>query len=71
MKKRKYEFDLNDIVAIIELLCVIGIICGLDMCVPFIIACTIGLIIGIRVKRINICVINIAIIILNIYYLVG
>lgn len=66
---RKYKFDLNDIIAIIQVVNVIGIIAGYRMELFFIIASSLGLYIGFKMKRVNICLINLAFIVLNIYYL--
>lgn len=65
----KYKFELNDIIAIMQVVNVIGIIAGYRMELLFIIASGLGLYIGLKMKRINICLINLAFIILNLYYL--
>ena len=66
---KKYKFDLNDIIAIIQVVNVIGIIAGYRMELFFIFASGLGLYVGFKMKRINICLINIAFIVLNLYYL--
>ena len=65
----KYKFELNDLIAIMQVVNVIGIIAGYRMELLFIIASGLGLYIGFKMKRINICLINLAFIILNLYYL--
>ena len=70
VEEKKYIFDINDIICLIYIVCVIGIICGLQMTPLFLIGCVISLISCISAKRINLLVINIAFVVLNGYYLI-
>ena len=70
IKEKKYIFDINDIICLIYIVCVVGIICGLQMTPLFLIGCIISLISCISAKRINLLLINIAFVILNTYYLI-
>lgn len=69
IKEKKYIFDINDIICLIYIVCVVGIICGLQMTPLFLIGCIISLISCISAKRINLLIINIAFVVLNTYYL--
>ena len=68
-EEKKYIFDISDIICLIYVVCVIGIICGLNMTPLFLIGCIISLISCVSAKRINLLVINLAFVILNGYYL--
>jgi hypothetical protein len=70
IKEKKYVFDINDIICLIYIVCVVGIICGLQMTPLFLIGCVISLISCISAKRINLLIINIAFVVLNTYYLI-
>ena len=70
IKEKKYIFDINDIICLIYIVCVVGIICGLEMTPLFLMGCIISLISCISAKRINLLVINIAFVVLNTYYLI-
>ena len=69
IKEKKYIFDINDIICLIYIVCVVGIICGLQMTPLFLIGCIISLISCLSAKRINLLIINIAFVVLNTYYL--
>ena len=70
IKEKKYIFDINDIICLIYIVCVVGIICGLQMTPLFLIGCIISLISCLSAKRINLLIINIAFVVLNTYYLI-
>lgn len=70
IKEKRYIFDINDIICLIYIVCVVGIICGLQMTPLFLIGCIISLISCISAKKINLLVINIAFVVLNTYYLI-
>jgi hypothetical protein len=70
IKEKKYVFDINDIICLIYIVCVVGIICGLEMTPLFLMGCVISLISCISAKRINLLIINIAFVVLNTYYLI-
>jgi hypothetical protein len=69
-EEKKYVFDINDIICLIYIVCVVGIISGLQMTPLFLIGCVISLISCISAKRINLLVINLAFVVLNGYYLI-
>lgn len=68
---RKYKFELTDITCIIYVICVVGIILGFNMTPLFLSGCIISLIASIPARRINLILINVAMIALNIFYLLG
>ena len=70
IKKPKYQFDINDLICIIYVLCVVGIISGLNMTPLFFVGCIISFIACFKAKKINLVVINLAFVILNGYYLI-
>lgn len=65
----KYVFDWADITGIIYVICVMGIIMGFNMTPLFLTGCVISLIAAIPAKRINLIIINLAMVILNLFYL--
>lgn len=69
IEEKKYIFDINDLISILYVLCVVGIISGLNMTPLFFIGCVISFIGCFKAKRINLVVINLAFVILNGYYL--
>jgi uncharacterized membrane protein YkgB len=70
IEEPKYVFDINDIIGIIYIVCVIGIISGLNMTPLFLIGCIISLISCFKARRINLVIINIAFVVLYGYYLI-
>ena len=66
---KNYHFELTDLTSIIYVVCVGGIILGFNMTLLFLIGCVISLIASIPAKRINLIVINLAMILLNVFYL--
>ncbi len=69
IEEEKYRFDINDLICIIYALCVVGIICRLNMTPLFFMGCVISFIACFKSKRINLVVMNFAFVILNGYYL--
>lgn len=67
---RKYQFDINDVVAIIYTLCAIGIICGLDMTILFFIGSTIATAVCWKARRLNLVLLNLAMFALNLFNLI-
>lgn len=67
---RKYQFDINDVVAIIYTLCAIGIICGFDMTVLFFIGSTIATAMCWQARRLNLVLLNFAMFALNLFNLI-
>ena len=70
IKEPKYQFDINDLICIIYVLCVVGIISGLNMTPLFFVGCIISFIACFKAKKINLVVINLTFVILNGYYLI-
>ena len=66
-----YQFDIGDITAIIYLICSVGVICGQNMTIPFLIGSIISTIFCFTAKRINLIVLNVSILAMNIYYLIN
>lgn len=69
IEEPKYRFDINDLISIIYVLCVVGIICGLSMTPLFFVGCIISFITCFKEKKINLVIINLAFVILNGYNL--
>lgn len=67
-EEKKYIFDINDIICLIYVVCVVGIISGLQMTPLFLMGCVISLIACISAKRVNLLVMNLAFVVLNGYY---
>ena len=70
IEEKKYVFDINDLICLVYLLCVVGIMCGLNMTPLFFIGCVVSFVACFKAKRINLVVINLAFVILNGYYLI-
>ena len=70
IKEPKYRFDINDLIGVIYVLCVIGIICGLNMTPLFFVGCVISFIACFKAKKINLVIINLAFVVLNGYNLI-
>ena len=70
IEEKKYVFDINDLICLVYLLCVVGIICGLNMTPLFFIGCVISFVACFKAKKINLVVMNFAFVILNGYYLI-
>ncbi len=71
IKNDKYEFDFNDITTLILCVAVALILCGFYIVstIIFVINCIIGIIFCItKVKRFNILILNIALLILNLSF---
>lgn len=70
IKEKKYIFDINDIICLIYIVCVVGIISGLEMTPLFLIGCVISFVCCFRARKINLVVMNLAFVVLNGYYLI-
>lgn len=64
---RAYEFDITDITAFIYTACAVGSICGANMTMLFLIGSLIATAFCWQARRINLIVLNGALLILNIY----
>ena len=69
IKEPKYQFDINDLISVIYVLCVVGIISGLNMTPLFFIGCVVSFVACFKAKRINLVIMNLAFVVLNGYYL--
>lgn len=65
---RPYKFDIGDITALIYLVCAIGVMCGFTMTIPFFIGSLISTIFCWQARRINLVVLNVALLAMNVYY---
>ena len=70
IEEKKYVFDINDLICLVYLLCVVGIMCGLNMTPLFFIGCVVSFVACFKAKKINLVVMNFAFVILNGYYLI-
>ena len=70
IEEKKYVFDINDLICLVYLLCVVGIMCGLNMTPLFFVGCVVSFVACFKAKRINLVVINLAFVVLNGYYLI-
>ena len=70
IEENKYRFDINDLISILYVLCVVGIVCGLNMTPLFFVGCAISFVACFKAKKINLVVMNLAFVILNGYYLI-
>ena len=66
----KYQFDINDVVAIIYTLCAIGIMLGADMTILFFIGSTIATAVCWKARRLNLVLLNLAMFALNLFNLI-
>lgn len=64
---RKYQFDINDVVAIIYTLCAIGIILGFNMNILFFIGVIIATSVCWKARRLNLVLLNAAMFALNLF----
>lgn len=66
----KYEFDVGDITALIYVISVIGVLCGANMTILFFIGSAISTAFCWVGRRINLVVLNMALFVMNGYYLI-
>jgi hypothetical protein len=64
---RKYQFDINDVVATIYALCAIGIMLGFNMNILFFIGATIATAVCWKARRLNLVLLNVAMFALNLF----
>jgi hypothetical protein len=64
---RPYEFDATDITAFIYTACAVGAILGANMTALFLLGSIIGTIFCFKARRINLIVLNVALLVLNLY----
>ena len=67
---RPYEFDITDITCIIYTACAIGVMCGMDMTILFLIGSAISTAFCLKARKINLVVLNVSLLAMNIYYLI-
>lgn len=64
---RPYEFDATDITAFIYTACAVGTILGANMTALFLVGSVIGTLFCFKARRINLIVLNVALLVLNFY----
>lgn len=64
---RKYEFDATDITAFIYTTCAVGTILGENMTALFLVGSVIGTLFCFKARRINLIILNVALLVLNLY----
>lgn len=62
---KPYQFDINDVIAVIYVICTIMGIYGMNATPLFFVGCLIGTIACIKCRRINLLVLNGALLVLN------
>ena len=67
---KPYEFDITDITAFIYTACAIGVMCGMDMTILFLIGSAISTAFCLKARKINLVVLNVSLLAMNIYYLI-
>lgn len=67
---RPYEFDITDITCLIYAACAIGVMCGADMTILFLIGSAISTAFCFKARKINLVVLNASLLAMNIYYLI-
>lgn len=65
--KGGYKFDVTDITALIYTACAVGAILGANMTALFLLGSIIGTIFCFKARRINLIVLNVALLVLNLY----
>ena len=70
IEEKKYVFDINDLICLMYVLCVVGIVCGLNMTPLFFVGCVVSFVACFKAKRINLVIMNLAFVVLNGYYLI-
>lgn len=68
---QKYRFELNDLISAIYVLCAVGIITGHNMNYLFLTGCIISLCYSLTGRRINLICLNLAMVALNLFYVLG
>ena len=67
---RKYQFDINDVIATIYAVCAIGIMLGFNMTILFFIGATIATAVCWKARRLNLVILNLAMFALNLFNLI-
>ena len=67
---RPYHFEITDLTSIIYTLCVIGIMCGFNMNVLFLIGSIISTAFCWQARRLNLVLLNGSLLVLNLYYVI-
>ena len=66
---RSYQFDVTDITSIIYTLCAAGVIIGYDMTVLFVIGAVISTAFCWQAHKLNLILLNVSLLIMNLFYL--
>ena len=68
---RLYRFEVTDLTALIYTICAIGVMLGANMTIPFCIGAVIATAFCWQAKRLNLVVLNVALLAMNVYNLIG
>ena len=68
---RPYRFEVTDLTALIYTICAIGVMLGANMTIPFCIGAVIATAFCWQAKRLNLVVLNVALLAMNVYNLIG
>ena len=66
-----YQFDITNITALIYTICAMGVMLGADMTVLFFIGSAIAMTFCWQARRLNLVLLNIALVAMNCYYLIN
>ena len=66
---RPYQFDITDITSIIYTLCAAGVIMGYDMTILFVIGAIISTAFCWQARKLNLILLNVSLLIMNLFYL--
>lgn len=64
-----YQFDVTDITSIIYTICAIGVMCGNDMTILFVIGALISTAFCWQARKLNLILLNTSLLAMNLYYL--
>ena len=67
---RPYRFEVTDLTALIYTICAIGVMLGANMTIPFCIGAVIATAFCWQAKRLNLVVLNVALLVMNVYNLI-
>lgn len=67
---RPYRFEVTDLTALIYTICAIGVMLGANMTIPFCIGAVIATAFCWQARRLNLVVLNVALLAMNVYNLI-
>lgn len=65
-----YRFEVTDLTALIYTICAIGVMLGANMTIPFCIGAVIATAFCWQARRLNLVVLNVALLVMNVYNLI-